>query len=260
MAYKVAELETSLNSGLEADFVAIADTKLVLGNWYAECVMNGRSLPDFAGILGMCTVNYGHTRAIYQHLDRHGHDYVHLERGRGAGKIHSMNLLDQPPEGWEEFIVTAWLAELATWQLVSGYLGHSDRSIAGIARKIGEEAYFHLKYAHGWMHIIGQDADERARFLAAVDQRYPLALQWFGAEDNDDPVHAAGQRDMPVAKLRAAFAAEAGKVGDHLGGDPVALPAPVPPPTAWRDDARRSGPLPNGLFEVVRFKDPELAH
>lgn len=115
MTYHVTELEKALNPGVEADLLAIADTKLVLGNWYAECVMNGRSLPDFAGMLGMCTANYGHTRAIYQHLAKHGHDYVRLERGRGAEAIHAMNLLDEAPGGWEDFITTTWLAELATW-------------------------------------------------------------------------------------------------------------------------------------------------
>ncbi len=260
MTYRIAELETSLHPGLETDLLAIADTKLVLGNWYAECVMNGRSLPDFAGILGMCTVNYGHTRAIYQHLDHHGHDYKHLERGRGADAIHSMNLLDEAPAGWEDFIATVWLAELATWQLVSGFLGHTDRAIAGISRKVGEEAYFHLKYAHGWMRIIGEDAAERARFVDSVAARYPLALQWFGPHSETDPVFEAGERDMPLATIREAFAAEAAKVANHLGGRAPDMADAAALPAGWREDARRLGQLPSGLFEVVRFKDPELAH
>ena len=245
---------------LEGDLLAIADTKLVLGNWYAECVMNGRSLPDFAGILGMCTVNYGHTRAIYQHLARHGHDYAGLERGRGPEEIHSMDLLDAAPTGWEDFIATIWFAELAAWQLISGYLGHTDRAIAGIARKVGQEAYFHLKYAQGWMHIIGEDADERARFIDALAARYPRALQWFGPHAADDPVFDAGERDMPLQDIRAAFVGEAGKVGEYLGGPSPEMPAAGAMPEDWRSDARRCGPLPAGLFEVVRFKDAELAH
>lgn len=260
MTLDTIDLPKDVSTALQNDLLAIADTKLVLGNWYAECVMNGRSLPDFAGMLGMCTVNYGHTRAIYQHLDRHGHDYVTLERGRGAEAIHSMNLLDEAPGGWEDFIVAIWLAELATWQLVSGYLNHSDRAVAGIARKIGEEAYFHLKYAQGWMRIIGEDAGERAKLVAAFGKRYPLALQWFGPETSEDPTHAAGERDMPLSKIRAAFVAEAGKIGDYAGGDALDVPAGEAMPADWRSDARRIGELPSGLFEVVRFKDSELAH
>ena len=76
MAYTPGNTGTKLDENFENDLLAIADTRLVLGNWYAECVMNGRSLPDFAAILGMCTSNYGHTRAIYQYLAAHGLDHV----------------------------------------------------------------------------------------------------------------------------------------------------------------------------------------
>ena len=125
MAYTPGNPGTKLDKNFENDLLAIADTKLVLGNWYAECTMNGRSLPDFAAILGMCTANYGHTRAIYQYLAAHGHDYDYLERGRGPEDICSSNLLDEAPAGWEDFIVSTWLAELSTWMLASGDEGAS---------------------------------------------------------------------------------------------------------------------------------------
>ena len=258
MTYTAGRVGTALNPDFENDLLAIADTKLVLGNWYAECVMNGRSLPDFAAMLGMCTANYGHTRALYQYLAAHGHDYAHLERGRGPDELRSMNLLDESPGGWEDFIISMWLAELATWMLVSGYLNHTDRAVAGIAKKIGEEAYFHLKFAHGWMQIIGESKNETERFLRDFAKRYPLALQWFGNVDVD-PVHAAGLRDVPLAKLREAFIREATKAQDLVGTKfPIAKTAKLP--KEWRTEARRAGPLPAGLFEVVRFKDQDLAH
>jgi ring-1,2-phenylacetyl-CoA epoxidase subunit PaaC len=258
MTYTAGRVGTALHPEFENDLLAIADTKLVLGNWYAECVMNGRSLPDFAAMLGMCTANYGHTRALYQYLAAHGRDYAHLERGRGADGLRSMNLLDEAPAGWEDFIVSIWLAELATWMLISGYLKHADRAVAGIAKKIGEEAYFHLKFAHGWMRIIGESKDETERFVAAFAKRYPIALQWFG-DGESDPVHAAGLRDVPLAKLREAFGREAAKAQDLVGAK-FSVAMAVTRPTGWRTDARRVGPLPAGLFEVVRFKDQDLAH
>lgn len=258
MTYTAGRVGTALNPDVENDLLAIADTKLVLGNWYAECVMNGRSLPDFAAMLGMCTANYGHTRALYQYLAAHGHDYAHLERGRGPGEMRSMNLLDGSPVGWEDFIISMWLAELATWMLISGYLNHTDRAVAGIAKKIGEEAYFHLKFAHGWMQIIGESKKETEYLVRDFAKRYPLALQWFGDVDAD-PVHAAGLRDAPLAKLREAFIREATKAQDLVGAKlPVAETAKLP--KDWRAEARRVGPLPSGLFEIVRFKDQDLAH
>jgi ring-1,2-phenylacetyl-CoA epoxidase subunit PaaC len=231
----------------------------VLGNWYAECVMNGRSLPDFAAILGMCTSNYGHTRAIYQLLAAHGHDYAHLERGRDAAAICSMNVLDEAPTGWEDFIVSTWLTELATWMMASGFLKHEDRAIAGIAKKIGEETYFHLKYAQGWFQIIGEGKKQSELFQKSFAKRFPIALQWFGPATGKDPVHDAGIRDVPLKKLRDAFIKEAG-TAEKLLGAKLKQEKSVKFAKDWRSDARRFGPMPDGLFEVVRFKDPELAH
>lgn len=259
MAYTPGSTGNRLDENFENDLLAIADTRLVLGNWYAECVMNGRSLPDFAAILGMCTSNYGHTRAIYQFLAAHGHDYAHLERGRGPEEIRSMNLLDEAPTGWEDFIVSTWLSELATWMMASGFLKHEDRAIAGIAKKIGEETYFHLKYAQGWFQIIGEGKKQSELFQKAFQKRFPLALQWFGPATGKDPVYDAGIRDVPLKTLREAFIKEAGNAEKALGAK-LKQEKSVKFAKDWRSDARRFGPMPEGLFEVVRFKDPELAH
>ena len=259
MAYTPGNTGTKLHQHFENDLLAIADTRLVLGNWYAECVMNGRSLPDFAAILGMCTSNYGHTRSIYQYLAAHGHDYAHLERGRGPEDMRSMNLLDEAPGGWEDFIVATWLTELATWMMASGFLKHKDRAIAGIAKKIGEETYFHLKYAQGWFQIIGEGKKQSELFQKSFAKRYPLALQWFGPAAGKDPVHEAGIRAVPLKKLRDAFIKEA--VGaEKLLNAKLTREKSVKFTKDWRSDARRSGPIPDSLFEVVRFKDAELAH
>jgi hypothetical protein len=72
-------------------------------------------------------------------------------------------------------------------------------------------------------------------------------------------VHAAGLRDVPLAKLREAFGREAAKAQDLVGAK-FAVARTAKLPKDWRSDARRVGPLPTGLFEVVRFKDQDLAH
>jgi ring-1,2-phenylacetyl-CoA epoxidase subunit PaaC len=259
MAYTPGDTGSKLDENFENDLLAIADTRLVLGNWYAECVMNGRSLPDFAAILGMCTSNYGHTRAIYQYLAAHGHDYAHLERGRCAEDMRSMNLLDEAPTGWEDFIVSTWLTELATWLLASGFLKHEDRAVAGMAKKIGEETYFHLKYAQGWFQVIGEGKKQTELFQKAFAKRFPLALQWFGPANAKDPLHAASIRDVPLKKLRDAFIKEAASAEKYLDAK-LKQEKTVKFAKDWRSDARRFGAMPEGLFEVVRFKDAELAH
>jgi hypothetical protein len=71
-------------------------------------------------------------------------------------------------------------------------------------------------------------------------------------------LHRVGQRDDPIADIRAGFVAEVTRTlaafSLKLDTGPEVFSGP-----AWRSDTRREGPLPPGLFEVVRFKDPDLA-
>ena len=149
--------------------------------------------------------------------------------------------------------------ELSTWMLASGFLKHEDRAVAGIAKKIGEETYFHLKYSQGWFQIIGEGKKQTTLFQKAFAHRFPLALQWFGPARGKDPVHEAGIRDVPLKKLRDAFVKETATAEKLLGAD-LEQEKSVKFAKDWRTDARRFGPMPDGLFEVVRFTDAELAH
>jgi ring-1,2-phenylacetyl-CoA epoxidase subunit PaaC len=257
MESALAHVDRSTLTALQDDLLCIADTKLVLGNWFAECVMNGRSLPDFAAMLGMCTASYGQTRAIYHYLDALDYSYSYLERGRGPGQIRSTNLLDAPPENWQDFLAAIWLAEHLTWSLASGFLGSSDRTVAGIARKIGEEAYFHLRWAAGWFRIFADSPTECRSFAEAMTRRYPLALGWFGPPDATDVLFDAGLRDDPVDGIRSGFVDAVHAATADLGVDVDRLRAVSF--EGWRSHARRVGDLPAGLFEVIRFKDEELA-
>jgi len=258
MAFSLGSLDPAPRRTLRDELLVIADSKLVLGNWYAVCIMNGRSLPDFAALTAMTGVTYGHARALYQYLVNFGTDYATLERGRGPDDIRSMNLLDRPPQGWEDFLAATWLAEQASWAMLSGFLRSPDRVLAGLVEKIGQEVYFHLKYDIGWIRVVAADTASRAAFVAALDARLPAAVQWFGA-DSADALHAAGLRDLPVETLRRAFAAEVAALADIVH-QPVEVPATMPLPAGWRTDARRIGGLPSRLYEMVRFKDKESAH
>jgi 1,2-phenylacetyl-CoA epoxidase catalytic subunit len=143
--------------------------------------------------------------------------------------------------------------------LASGFLKHEDRAIAGISKKIGEETYFHLKYAQGWFQIIGDGKKQTDLFQKAFAKRFPLALQWFGPANAKDPVYDAGLRDVPLKKLRAAFINEAAAAEKHLHAK-LKQDKTVKFAKDWRRDARRLGSMPDSLFEIIRFKDPEIAH
>ena len=220
MRFSIDALPPDVRSAFENDLFAIADTKFVLGNWYALCIMNGRSLPDFAALTAMTGAAYGHTRSLWQYLVNFGHKYPEIERGRGPDAIRSMNLLDESPKGWPDFLAATWLAEQAMWMAVSGFLKSPDRVLAGLAEKIGEEIYFHLKYSQGWMEILAESKKDTRAFAAALESRKGSA--WIDAKPDLSPKSVAAD--------------------------------------GWIPAHRRCGALPGGLFEAIRFKDPEAAH
>lgn len=97
---------------------------------------------------------------------------------------------------------------------------------------------------------------ERDQVRQSMEQRYPLALQWFGPVDGEDALHASGHRDDSIADIRAGFIKE---VGRALAAFNVVLDVSPALDPEWRPDARRVGALPASLFEVVRFKDAAIA-
>ena len=90
-----------------------------------------------------------------------------------AQKIHSANLLDQRRPGGK--ILSFHLASGAfDLDACLGFLNHEDRAVAGIAKKIGEETYFHLKYAQGWFQIIGEGKNKLSFQKAEIRSRLLL--------------------------------------------------------------------------------------
>ncbi|PHR51563.1 Phenylacetic acid catabolic protein [Cycloclasticus sp.] len=254
--FSLESLEPNVLETLKNELLAVADTKLVLGNWYVECTHNGRSVPDFAGLLGMATTTYGQVRSLYLYLMNFGCKYETLERGRQADEISSMDLLDSPPESWEDFIATSFLAEQATWMMLSGFLDHPDRALSGLANKIGQEIYFHLKFYKGWMDIFVESGN--TAFLDYLNARYPIALRWFGNQLNQDLLSENGLRNVPLADIKNAFTAEVTKVYEAF--DANSLSDDVDYAAGWNETKRRTGNLPDSLYEIIRFKDPSGAH
>jgi len=230
---------------LAASLVALADTKLVLGNWHTTCVLNAKSLPDYSALLAMGGAAFGHARALYDYLTAFGLEYALLERGRDAGAIHSQAVLDAPPEDWQDFVVTVYLADQICWLQAERYLSHPDRTLSGLARRIGEETYFHLKYATGWAAEFARDEASARRARDALLRRYPAALAWFPGDDG----HAPAQRQAcaKAAQDLLDILGQGGELGERADTQVHAADAP------WR----RRRPLPGRLYELVRFKDLE---
>ncbi len=238
---------------LRDELYCIADAKLVLAGWYMMVLQNGRSIADFTSICAMMQGQYGHARALYQHLGRFGVTLDEVEWTRGAKDIRSPKLLDRPPQSWSDFIATIFMAEQAISTQLSAYrTSLADRTLARLADKILKESRFHLSYSVGWIKALRKDSastvDEDAR------RRLVEALDWWGEPDQPHIVFSSGYRDASDSELRDRFLNVVGTTFDVPDG--IADPA-----KSWRPSIRRTGSpgIPETLFEKIRFKNRELA-
>jgi 1,2-phenylacetyl-CoA epoxidase catalytic subunit len=238
---------------LRDELYCIADAKLVLAGWYMMVLQNGRSIADFTSICAMMQGQYGHARALYQHLGRFGVTLEEVEWTRGAKDIRSPKLLDRPPQSWSDFVAAIFMAEQAISTQLSAYrTSLADRTLARLADKILKESRFHLSYSVGWIKALRKDpastVDEDAR------RRLVEALDWWGDPDQPDILFSSGHRDASDSDLRERFLNVVGTTFDVPDG--IAGPA-----KSWRPSIRRTGSpgIPETLLEKIRFKNRELA-
>jgi ring-1,2-phenylacetyl-CoA epoxidase subunit PaaC len=212
---------------MKAQLLCVADSNWVLGHWYTVCMLNGRELTDFTSMAGIAEDKLGHTRAPeYQ-----------LEFGRAVDQVHNMELLDAPPQGWADFILTLYLADVAIWQVENAVRDTDVAPVKNLLTKFGEEAYFHQLCIDGWLKAL--DDAERDDLKAALPGRLELALQWF-----DEPELKARFSELVFNKLAPII--------DLSDAELAALPA-GDRTSAW--DALRRRPegsaMPPRLWEAV---------
>lgn len=238
---------------LRDELYCIADAKVVLAGWYMLVLQNGRSISDFTSICAMMQGQYGHARAIYQHLARFGVTREEAEWTRGAKDIRSPKLLDRPPQSWSDFIATLFMAEQAISTQLSAYRTNAaDRTLARLADKILKESRFHLSYSIGWIKALRKspestvDEDARRRLVEALD--------WWGDLEQSDILFSSGCRDTSESELRKRFLAAVSETFDV--SDVIVSSA-----KSWKRAIRRGGSpgIPEKLFEQIRFKNRELA-
>lgn len=192
----------SIQQVLLGELLCISDSKWVLGHWYIKTMLNGRSVPDFASMAGMAQDELGQTRAIMEYIEQ-SFDLpeFQLEFGRGADEVHNMGLLDGAPQSWADFVVTVALAEQALWSALEGLVGSKNQAVSNMAKKFGEEGYFHRLYIDGW--IAAFDDGERAEAAAALPERLQLARRWFDFASEE--LNDAGIRTWTAAECREHF-------------------------------------------------------
>ena len=200
------QIDANAKRALQAELLCIADGNWVLGHWYIVCMLNGRELTDFTSIAGIAEEKLGHARALFRFLEEY---FVlpefQLEFGRGAGQIHAPELLDQPPENWADFIINLFLADRALWRFSATFREGKFIPVANLVTRFGEECYFHQLCIDGW--IKGFSVKEKQEAGASLRKRLPLALAWFGSEQQSaaDMLLEQGIRTASVWSARGRF-------------------------------------------------------
>ena len=223
---------------MKAQLLCVADSNWVLGHWYTVCMLNGRELTDFTSMAGIAEDKLGHTRALFRFMEEYYElPEYQLEFGRAVDQVHNMELLDAPPQGWADFILTLYLADVAIWQVENAVRDTDVAPVKNLLTKFGEEAYFHQLCIDGWLKAL--DDAERDDLKAALPGRLELALQWF-----DEPELKARFSELVFNKLAPII--------DLSDAELAALPA-GDRTSAW--DALRRRPegsaLPPRLWEAV---------
>ena len=242
---------------LQAELLCIADSNWVLGHWYINCMLNGRELTDFTSMAGIAEEKLGHTRALFRFFEEYFDlPEFQLEFGRDTDRIHSPEFLDLPPENWADFITSLFLADLALWRFSETFMEGSFAPVANLARRFGEECYFHQLCIDGWMKNFS--ATEKTEAGQALVRRLPRALEWFGSaqQSSADLLLEEGLRAESIWSARENFFNDiVEKLSPHIevSDEKLADAARQPLPEKWDSLRRRQAGsnIPARLWESV---------
>lgn len=249
--------EAGDNSPLFDELLCVADSKFILGSWYFVALPNGRSVSDWTALCAMLQTHYGHARALYRYFSRFGFSREEAEWRREPNSIRSLKLLDRPPESWEDFVLATYLVEQAVKvRLDAIAAADCEHTLSRLIAKISKETRFHLAYAEGWLKALSSSPTPALE--ESIVRRYPEILDWWGAPGGTDPLFEAGRRSLSDEELLRQYRDELAKTFFELK---LRLPNEPVRSADWRLDIRRSGPagIPDKLFELIRFRNPELA-
>ena len=247
MSGNASESEAGGANGTEAgwpaeaiDLVqAIADTKLLLSQRYAEWMLAGPALEDDIAGASAAQDELGHVRQLFRLLTAQGREKDWLEGDREPEEFANVATLDSKPDSWIELIAAADAAERAAWYLLDA-ITHED--FDGLATRIGQDEYFHLEHLDGRIETL---SDEHPEALEdALEAAIPPTLALLGPasfDDDSDPLVRAGFTDRSAAEMREAFRATC---EDLVAGSDVSLDGvdwDVPAEDEWDAERRRVG-------------------
>lgn len=183
---------------------AITDTKLVLGQRYAQWSLAGPSLEDDIGGASAAQEEIGHVRQLVRQLEAQGCDPEWLNGDREPEEFANVASLDRIDGAWPSFLATAATADRAAWYMLDA-IDWDD--MEGLITKMGEDEYFHLEYHDARLETLAEDDPETIQ--ETLERTIPQALALIGPasyDESSDPLFTAGFTDRPTTELREAFA------------------------------------------------------
>lgn len=224
------------------DYVqAIADTKLVLSQRYAQWMLSGPVLEDDIAGASAAQDELGHVRQLFRLLGQQGRDDDWLEGDRTASEFANAASIDENPSSWTEFVVTVGLTERAAWYLIDA-IDHDD--FDGLGTRIGQDEFFHFEFLDGRLETLSDERTEEV--VDALEAALPSVLAFIGPEaydDETDPLVESGFTDRSAAALRAAFRTRYEEVFEDTEIDLDALDVDwdAPDYEEWDEVRRRTG-------------------
>ena len=182
---------------------AIADTKLLLSQRYAEWMLSGPALEDDIAGANAAQDEIGHVRQLFRLLSGQGRESEWLEGDREPDEYANAASLDESAEDWATYAVQVATADWAAWLLLDA-IDHEE--FGGMVTKMGEDEYFHVEHHDGRIETLAETDPEALR--EAFETVVPDVLAFLGPEsydDANDPLVQAGFTDRSVADLREAF-------------------------------------------------------
>lgn len=226
-------------SGAPAYVQAIADTKLILGQRYAQWSLAGPTLEDNMGGASAAQEEIGHVRQFNRLLSQQGRDERWLEGDRSPQEFANAASLDDVGDSWVSFTSAVAPTDRATWYLIDAI---DHEAFGGMVTKMGEDEYFHLEYHDATLETLA--ADEPRALQSALEATLPDVLAFIGPATDDaeaDSLYRSGFTDRPIAELREAFRDHYQALFAQTDVSLTDVDWDVPDPEAWDETRRRVG-------------------
>jgi ring-1,2-phenylacetyl-CoA epoxidase subunit PaaC len=193
--------------------LATADDELILGWRNSEWTGIAPFLEEDVAFSSIAQNEIGHARALYELAARElggDADTLAFDREPADYRCAPLVQLRLVPD-WARTIARHVLYEAADAVRVAALKEHEDAELAGIAAKIDREEVYHRLHAEMWHERLRDEA----RYTAALDELWPLALGVVGPELRPALAARLG-RDEAEAVERSAPGAEFAELWEEM--------------------------------------------